>query len=134
MFIGTVSIIVLILVFAFVIKFSTNKSMKSNENSEIELKAILMSEGMGIELTIYNNSKDIAECGLEYEIQVNEENAWKKYSGELAFNDIGIEILPNKSYVQNISMGNDYFNGGKMYRIKKVINEYEYFSNEFTIE
>lgn len=134
MFIGILIIIVMLLVFALVINFSSNRNMKSNENNEMELKAILMDEGTGIELDIYNNSEETVSCGLEYEIQIYKGNAWKKCSDEIVFNDIGIEILPNGLYVQNIVLRNNYFDGSRMYRIKKVINGYEYYSNEFVIE
>lgn len=131
-FIEMVVVIVLILVFAT--KLLSNQNMKSNVNNKIELKAIITDGGNRVELSIYNTGNETINFGLEYEIQIYQGYVWKKYTDEIAVNAIGIQLLPNKSYVQIIELDNINIDMRKTYRIKKVIDGIEYYSNEFIIK
>ena len=132
--IGIVAVTVFIPVFVLVIIFLSNKNIKSDINNKITLEAILSDQENQIDLSIYNNDKEMITCGLEFEIQIYKGNKWKKYTDEIAVNAIGIQLLPNKSYVQIIELDNINIDMGKTYRIKKVIDGIEYYSNEFIIK
>lgn len=134
-FIGIAVVIILMLFSALIINISSGKNRKSdvnNANQAIVLEAITADEGNQIELRIYNKGEEIICCGLDYEIQIYKINRWKKYPYEIAVNTIGIEIQPGNSYVQIIELNN--IDKGETYRIKKVIGEYEYYSNEFSLK
>lgn len=126
--------ILLLLGFIVIVKSSTNKELGSKTNDKIKLEAVVIKEDNAIELNIYNNDKETITCDLQYEIQVNEGNAWKKYADEINIDALGIEILANESYIQNIILDNKNIEKDKVYRIKKVIGGVEYYSNEFDIE
>lgn len=132
--IGIVAVTVFIPVFVLVIIFLSNKNIKSDINNKIKLEAILSDQENQIDLSIYNNDKEMITCGLEFEIQIYKGNKWKKYTDEIAVNAIGIQLLPNKSYVQIIELDNINIDMGETYRIKKVIDGNEYYSNEFIIK
>lgn len=133
-FIGIVAVTVFIPVFVLVIIFLSNKNIKSDINNKIKLEAIISDQENQIDLSIYNNDKEMITCGLEFEIQIYKGNKWKKYTDEIPVDLIGILIFPDKSYVQNIILDNIHIDKGETYRIKKVIDGNEYYSNEFIIK
>lgn len=132
--IGIAAVTVFIPVFVLVIIFLSNKNIKSDINNKIRLEAIISDQENQIDLSIYNNEKEMITCGLEFEIQIFKGNKWKTYTDEIAVNAIGIQLLPNKSYVQIIELDNINIDKGETYRIKKVIDGNEYYSNEFIIK
>lgn len=133
-FIGIVAVTVFIPVFVLVIIFLSNKNIKSDINNKIKLEAIISDQENQIDLSIYNNDKEMITCGLEFEIQIYKGNKWKKCTDEVAVDLIGIVIFPDKSYVQNIILDHIHIDKGETYRIKKVIDGNEYYSNEFIIK
>lgn len=117
----------------------TNNGIKqeagtADDGNGIELEAKIADDGNSIELNIINNSSGTIMCSLDCEIQVRHGTAWEKCATEKAIDGVGVEISPNGSYLQNISLDHPNISSGETYRIKKVIGEHECYSNEFAVE
>lgn len=96
---------------------------------------ILLKSTEALLVTIKNSNKDIIEFGLDYEIQIKDDETWLEYYKPENINELAISLNKGDSYEQKIYLDDSMnFKANETYRIIKIINDKTYTSNEFFLK
>lgn len=121
----------------FIIKQKNNNNLTIEENRDIKIstQSEISLNANNIVVTIKNIELDNVSFGLEYEIQILNNERWEYFHKDETVDGIGISLDKGDSYDQIINL-NDNINWkiDGTYRIIKKINEKQYISNEFKIK
>lgn len=131
-----ISILLLYTVAYFNNKNNIEKPNEGDKDVKISIQhEILLKSTEALLVTIKNLNRDNAEFGLDYEIQIKDDETWLGYYKPENINELAICLNKGDSYEQKIYLDDSMnLKINKIYRIIKIINDKTYTSNEFFLK